>query len=66
MSGIYVEIHGHKIDTNVQMNRFKELWKEQGNKIKDAKDVNLYINAEQNLVFYVVNDEITGSFEIVK
>ncbi len=65
-NSIFVEFHGNQIDTNIQMARFKELWKEQGGKIKDLKDVNLYINIEQNLVYYVVNGDINGSFEVVK
>ncbi len=65
-SSIFVEFHGNQIDTAIQMNRLKEIWKEQGGKIKDLKDVNLYINVEQNQVFYVINGDITGSFEVVK
>ncbi len=65
-NSIFVELHGNQIDTNVQMNKFKEIWKEQGGKVKDLKDVNLYVNLEQNLVYYVVNGDITGSFEVVK
>ncbi len=65
-SSIFVEYLGNQIDTNVQMNKLKEIWKEQGGKVKDLKDVKLYINAEQNQVYYVINEDVTGSFEIVK
>ncbi len=65
-NSIFVEFHGNQIDTNIQMNRLKEIWKEQGGKIKDLKDVNLYINVEQNLVYYVINGDTNGSFEVVK
>ncbi len=65
-NSIFVEYHGNQIDTNIQMNKLKEIWKEQGGKVKDLKDVNLYINAEQNQVYYVINEDVTGSFEIVK
>ncbi len=63
---VYVEFQGNKIDTNVQMSKFKSLWREQGGKVKDLKNVNLYINADESLVYYVVNDDITGSFEVEK
>ncbi len=64
---ILVEFQGRQIDTNAQMNRFKEIWKEQGGKVKDLEDVKLYINVEQGVVYYVVNGDVenTNSFEIV-
>ncbi len=66
-SEILVEFQGRQIDTNAQMNKFKDIWKEQGGKVKDLNDVKLYINVEQGLVYYVVNgdDTNTASFEIV-
>ncbi len=66
-SDILVEFQGRQIDTNAQMNKFKDIWKEQGGKVKDLDDVKLYINVEQGLVHYVINgdDTKTGSFEIV-
>ncbi len=65
-SDILVEFQGRQIDTNAQMNKFKDMWKEQGGKVKDLDDVKLYINVEQGLVYYIINgDETkTGSFEI--
>lgn len=65
-NAVFVEYHGEKFDTSLQMNRFKEVWKEAGKLVKDIKDINLYINVEQRRVYYVVNGEINGSFDIVK
>ncbi len=65
-SSIFVEFQGNQIDTAIQMNRLKEIWKEQGGKVKDLADVSLYINVEQNQVYYVINGDITGSFDVVK
>lgn len=61
----FIELHESQVDTNAQLNRFKELWKEQGNMVKDLKSVKIYINLNQNKVFYVANEDITGSFELV-
>lgn len=63
-NAIFVECHGEKFETEVQMNKFKELWKEEGKRIKDIKNVNIYINVEQKKVYYVVNDDISGSFDL--
>ncbi len=64
---IFVEFQGRQIDTNAQMNKLKDIWKEQGGKVKDLDDVKLYINVEQGLVYYVINGDVenTNSFEIV-
>ncbi len=64
---IFVEFQGRQIDTNAQMNRLKEIWKEQGGKVKDLDDVKLYINVEQGVVHYVVNGDTANasSFEII-
>ncbi len=66
-SDILVEFQGRQIDTNAQLNKLKEIWKEQGGKVKDLDDVKLYINVEQGLVYYVINGDVanTNSFEIV-
>lgn len=65
-SEMYVELNGKQINMDTQMNKFKELWKEQGGLVKDLKDVKLYINLEQHQVHYVVNDDTKGSFDIVE
>ncbi len=62
----FVELDGNQVDTNKQNLRFKEIWKEQGFKVKDLEDVSIYINLNQNKVFYVANGDISGSFDIVE
>ncbi len=65
-SSIIVENMGNQIDTDKQLVEFKRIWKEEGNKVKDLKDVKIYINIEQNKIYYVANENISGSFDIVK
>ncbi len=65
-SSIIVENMGNQIDTELQLTEFKRIWKEEGNKVKDLKDVKIYINIEQNKIYYVANESIEGCFDIVK
>ena len=43
----------------------KDVWKyDLGGKEEDLKSVELYVKPEENTAYYVINDEITGSFFI--
>lgn len=43
----------------------KDVWKyDLGNKEEDFKDVELYVKPEENTTYYVINDNVTGSFFI--
>ena len=42
----------------------KEIWKKSGKKAADLKSLNLYVKPEENTVYYVFNDDESGSFAI--
>lgn len=43
----------------------KDVWKyDLGGKEEDIKSIELYVKPEENTTYYVINDEITGSFFI--
>lgn len=42
----------------------KKLWLEQGKLIKDIKNLSLYIKVEENKCYFVINEKVTGSFEL--
>ena len=35
-----------------------------GNKIKDIKDLKLYVKPEEFMAYYVINDDISGKIEL--
>jgi hypothetical protein len=61
---LFIEFAGNKIEYNQIFNTLKELWKSQGNKIKDLKNVELYYKPEENTCYYVINSENKGKFVI--
>ena len=44
--------------------RAKEAYKAAGNKASDIKKVDLYVQPENSVVYFVVNDDFKGEFQI--
>lgn len=42
----------------------KEAYKAAGNKTSDIKKVDLYVQPENSVVYFVVNDDFKGDFQI--
>ncbi len=42
----------------------KEAYKAAGNKASDIKKVDLYVQPENSVVYFVVNDDFKGEFQI--
>lgn len=61
---IFIEFQGKKVERKQLIDSLKALWVEQGNKVKDLKIVDLYYKPEESMCYYVINNEITGSFAI--
>lgn len=64
-----------KINTTIQhydlevtdtelVQKVKEAWTKAGNLVKDIKSLNLYIKTDERKVYWVINEEVTGDFEI--
>lgn len=45
--------------------KVKDIWREEGRLQKDLKSLNLYIKIEENKCYYVINDTVSGSFELI-
>lgn len=61
---LYIEINGKKTDTKNLIDTAKEIWKSEGNLVKDIQALELYFNTEENKCYYVINDENKGFFAI--
>lgn len=42
----------------------KEQWVADGNKVKDIKNLVMYVKPEERKVYYVINDEVNGTVEL--
>lgn len=64
---LFIEFKGRQVSQKDIIDKAKAVWKENGNKVKDLKSVNVYYKPEEGKCYYVLNensnDTLTGSFE---
>lgn len=63
-STFYIEYYGKQIDEADLVKAAKSIWTKEGKKASDLKSLNLYIKPEENMAYYVFNEDQTGSFPI--
>lgn len=61
---VYFQFQGKEIEEQEVIGMIKKLWKEQGNMMKDLKELSVYIKAEESRAYYVINGEISGSIDL--
>ena len=62
-----VEFAGNQIESKEVIARAKKVWVDARNKnrkVKDLKPMELYLKPEENAVYYVFNEEESGSFPL--
>ena len=63
-TSMYVEYQGLQVEEKEIIAKVKELWVNEGNKIKDIKELKLYIKPEEATVYYVINEETSGKIDL--
>ncbi|MCM1288139.1 MAG: DUF6465 family protein [Clostridium sp.] len=63
-SAFFVEYYGKQVEEAALIKTAKEIWTKSGKKAADLKSLNLYVKPEENAVYYVFNDDESGSFTI--
>ncbi len=63
-TSMYVEYQGLQVEEKEIIAKVKELWVNEGNKIKDIKELKLYIKPEEAAVYYVINEETSGKIDL--
>lgn len=62
---IHLQFAGKAYTTEDLVKIAKDVWKYDLNqKVGDFKTVELYVKPEENMVYYVINGDVTGSFAI--
>ena len=61
---LFVQKDGHQVGQKDLVDKVKEIWREDGNKMKDLKDLELYLNTNENTCYYVINANVKGSFSL--
>jgi len=63
-TSLFVEYQGLQVSEKDIVAKIKEIWVIDGNKIKDIKDLKLYVKPEEFMAYYVINDDISGKIEL--
>lgn len=66
-STLNVEYGANKIESKEIIAAAKKIWVDEGNqnrKVKDLLKLDLYVKPEENAVYYVFNDDESGSFPL--
>ena len=61
--GFYVQFYGKDLEQIEVTKQAKAAYKAAGNKAA-IKSIDVYVKPEENAVYYVVNGDITGKFEV--
>ena len=65
ISSLILQFSGKELASADLFARVKEIWTaELGRDAGDLKDVKLYVKPEETTAYYVINENITGSFEL--
>lgn len=64
-SEVHIQFEGKSYSQDDLMKMAKDVWKyDLKQKVGDLTSVELYVKPEENMVYYVMNKEMTGSFYI--
>lgn len=61
---LYVELDGHQVECNHFSDKVKDIWKSEGNKVKDIKKIEIYYKPLEATCYYVINGNSKGSFMV--
>ena len=62
---VYLQYLGKEINKDDLVKQVKDIWtNELKNKAGDLKSVTLYLKPEENMAYYVINDDVTGSIAL--
>ena len=59
-----IQYENLEIDEMTLINAIKQVWSAQGKKLKEIKEIQLYIKPIENTAYYEINSEITGSLAL--
>ncbi len=63
-SNLVLQYNGQDIDEASMIKSAQEEWKKAGNKAQDIKNLELYVQPENSVAYYVINKDFKGQFNI--
>ncbi|MDD3416847.1 MAG: DUF6465 family protein [Lachnospiraceae bacterium] len=63
-SEVIMEFDGKRISEAELYKQAKKIWSDAGKKSGDIKSLNLYVQPENNITYFVINEDFNGEFAI--
>ncbi len=63
-SNLVLQFGGREADEAAFVKRAQEDWKNAGKKASEIKELSLYVQPENSKVYYVINNDFKGDFDI--
>ena len=61
---LFIEVNDNKVLHKDLVEKVKETWKSDGNKVKDIDTLELYYKPLENTCYYVINSKVNGSIAV--
>ena len=61
---LFIEVNDKKVLHKDLVEKVKEIWKNEGKKVKDIESLELYYKPTENTCYYVINTTLKGSIEV--
>ena len=59
-----IQFFGEEVIVEDLEKRVKKIWREDGNLQKDMKSMEIYVKIEERKCYYIINESISGKFEL--
>jgi hypothetical protein len=59
-----IQFYGKEVTLKDLEQKVKTIWREGGKLQKDIKSMEIYIKIDENRCYYVINENVSGKFEL--
>lgn len=61
---LFVEFSGKQVAQDELVKNIKKIWTDAGNKATAIKSLEVYVQPENSIAYYVINDDFKGSYNL--
>ncbi|MCL1995244.1 MAG: DUF6465 family protein [Defluviitaleaceae bacterium] len=58
---LFIEVDGNKVLHKSLVEKVKDVWREEGNRVKDIETLELFYKPTEHICYYVINGKLKGS-----
>lgn len=60
---LFIQYNGKQVEEKDIVASVKKAWTDAGNKVGEIKTMEVYVKPEEDAVYYVINETVTGKVE---